>query len=820
MHAKKRTVSSEDKLAEGAEEMELLEFIKSNRVYLDGGFGTMLQEKGLKPGEFPESWNITNPDVIENIHYEYLKAGCDILTANTFGANGLKFNSESEFSLEDIISAAIKNAQNAIKRFSGDAKKFVALDIGPSGRLLKPLGDLDFEDAVTLFAETVKIGAKCGADLILIETMNDSYETKAAVIAAKENSSLPIFVTNAYDESGKLMTNATPSAMVALLEGLGVDALGINCSLGPDKMMPVVEELLSVSSTPVIVSPNAGLPTFRDGKTVYDLDPDMFSDHMVKIAEMGAVLLGGCCGTTPEHIKKLKEKTAGIELKKTENKNRTVISTYTHALEFDRPVLIGERINPTGKPKFKAALREKNFEYILHEGLSQQDAGADVLDVNVGIPEIDEKEVLVRAVKELQTVTDLPLQIDTSDFDAMEAALRIYNGKPLINSVNGKQESMDKVLPLAAKYGGVVIALTLDEGGIPQTIGGRIELAERIIEEAGKYGISKKDIIVDPLAMTISSDSASALVTLGSIAELKKRGIKTSLGVSNVSFGLPERRIINSTFFAMALERGLDAAIMNPHSKEMLDVYYAFMALADLDERCEKYINYAAENQQAPDVKIEKSDQNPKDSLRNAILKGLKGDAARMTEIVSDEAEPIKIIDECIIPALNEIGLRFENKTAFLPQLLMSAEAAKAAFEVIRCKMKTDGKDRPKKMKIVIATVKGDIHDIGKNIVKSLLENYDFDVFDLGKDVAPELIVEMVKSEKASLVGLSALMTTTVPAMEETIRLLRKESPKCRVVVGGAVLTQEYADMIGADKYAKDAMETVRYAEKICAEKA
>ena len=771
----------------GGFKMSITEKLKTKRLYFDGGYGTILQSKGLKPGELPEKWNIEKPDVIEEIHRGYLSVGCDIIKSNTFGANSLKYN---EKELEEIVSAAIENGRRAMKDFSD---KYIALDIGPTGKLLKPLGELDFEDAVEVFAETVKFGVKYGADLILIETMNDSLETKAAVLAAKENSDLPVFVTNAYDESGKLMTGASPEAMVALLEGLRVDALGINCSLGPDKMLPVVKKLIESSSTPVIVNPNAGLPVIKDGKTVYDIDAEEFSKKMVEIAKLGAEILGGCCGTTPDYIRETKKATENIEFSFIEEKNNTVISSYTKAVEFDKtPVLIGERINPTGKKVFKEALRNKNYDYIIGEGLKQQEAGADVLDVNVGLPEIDEKEVLCHTVELLQSVTDLPLQIDTTNPYAMECAVRLYNGKSLINSVNGKKESMEQIFPIARKYGGVIIALTLDENGIPETCEGRMSIADKIIAEAKKYGISEKDLIFDPLAMTISSDSSSAVTTLECIKEFKKRGIKTSLGVSNVSFGLPQRNIVNSTFFSMALTNGLNAAIMNPHSKDMMNVYYSFCALSDLDERCEKYIEYAA---QETEVKTEKKEElSPDKALSYAVLKGLKEEAAEYAKKVLKNTSPLEVIDKCIIPALDEIGVKFENKTAFLPQLLMSAEAAKAAFEY---------------------TVKGDIHDIGKNIVKVLLENYDFDVIDLGKDVLPERIVDAAKEEGVKLVGLSALMTTTVPAMEETIKLLKKEVPECKTVVGGAVLTQEYADMISADKYAKDAMETVRYAESL-----
>lgn len=802
--------------------MDILKMLKSKRLYFDGGLGTILQEQGLKPGELPELWNLSNPDKIISVHYEYLLAGCNILKANTFGANSLKFSERlGTPALESVISAALENARTAVGRLDGNGEpRFVALDIGPTGKLLKPLGDLDFEDAVSIFSETVKLGVKHGADLILIETMNDSYETKAAVIAAKENSDLPVFVTNAYDESGKLMTGASPSAMAALLEGLRADALGINCSLGPEMMKPVIEELLRTSSLPVIVNPNAGLPVFRNGRTNYEVSADEFAASMRTIAEMGAAVLGGCCGTTPEHIRKMREVTEHVPYSPCAPKNMTVISSYTHSVEIGKkPILIGERINPTGKPAFKAALRENNPDYILREGISQQDAGADVLDVNVGLPEIDEKEMLKSTVLELQTVSNLPLQLDTSSPDAMESALRVYNGKPLINSVNGKSESMDAIFPLAAKYGGVIIALAIDESGIPKTAQERVAVIEKIIKRAADYGIPKKDIIADPLAMTISSDSSSALVTLECLKLLRERGIKTSLGVSNVSFGLPQRSLINSTFFTMALNCGLNAAIMNPHSKEMTDVYRSFCALANLDPQCAEYIDYASQNADTNTAPASTgnadSSADPKEQLVRAVVKGLKDKAASHAEKLLESNDALTVIDSCIIPALNTVGEGFEKNTVFLPQLLMSAEAAKSAFEVIKAQLARSGEKREKKFKVILATVKGDIHDIGKNIVKVLLENYDFDVIDLGKDVPPEVIRDTAVRDHVPLVGLSALMTTTVPAMEDTIKLLRRDAPGCKIVVGGAVLTQEYADMVGADKYARDAMETVRYAESL-----
>lgn len=795
--------------------MELSERLKSGRLFFDGGCGTYFQSCGLGAGELPELWNISRPETVTALHKEYLSAGSDIICTNTFGANTLKFSgADGTPTLGAVISAAVENAKRAASGFS--EKKYIALDIGPTGRLLKPLGDLDFENAVSIFAETVRIGVRCGVDLILIETMNDSYETKAAVLAAKENSSLPVFVTNAYDESGKLMTGASPAAMVAMLEGLRVDALGINCSFGPDKMQGIISELLRCASVPVIVNPNAGLPVFRNGKTEFELSPEKFADIMRGIAESGVSILGGCCGTTPEHIRAMVDAVRGTAYHAPKEKSITAVSSYTHAVEFgNRPILIGERINPTGKPRLREALRSKSYDYIMQEGIAQQDAGADILDVNTGLPEIDECELLTGSVAALQTVSDLPLQIDTSDPSAMAAALRIYNGKPLINSVSGKAEVMSAIFPFAAKYGGAVIALTLDESGIPESAEGRIAIAEKIISEAEKYGIAKKDIIVDPLAMTVSSDASSAAVTLECLSRLSELGINTSLGVSNVSFGLPQRSIINSVFFTLAMHCGLNAAIMNPHSKEMMNAFRGFCALSQLDPQFAEYIAYTAEQTENAAPSAEANLPSPETALTRAVVRGLKSDAAESAAMLLKTTDALDIIDRCIIPALNEIGEDFEQQKAYLPQLLMSAEAAKAAFDVIKAHLSSQGGEREKKLKIVLATVKGDIHDIGKNIVKVLLENYDFDVIDLGKDTPPELIADTAEAENAPLVGLSALMTTTVPAMEETIKLLREKCPSCRVVVGGAVLTREYADMIGADKYAKDAMETVRYAEQL-----
>ncbi len=796
--------------------MNFSEYLKNNIVYLDGGMGTLLQAQGLTPSEHPEKWNVSHPEIITDIHKSYFNSGSNVVCTNTFGANSLKFD---ETELEEIIKSAISNAKKARELSDTTHEKFIALDIGPTGKLLKPLGDLDFEDAVSVFSKTVKLGVKYGVDLILIETMNDSYETKAALLAVKENCDLPVLVSNAYNEDGKLMTGASPAAMVALLEGMGATAIGANCSLGPKQLTKVAEELLENASVPVILKPNAGLPEIKAGKTKFNVTPEEFAEDVTKLIKKGLRVVGGCCGTTPDYIKALTEKSKDLKPVEIENKNLTVVSSYTKAVKFlNSPILIGERINPTGKKRFKQALIENDISYILNEGVSQQEKGVHILDVNVGLPDIDENTMLKTAVCELQAVIDLPLQIDTADVVAMENALRIYNGKALINSVNGKEESMNAIFPLVKKYGGVVVALTLDENGIPETAEGRVEIAKNILKVAKEYGIEKNNIIFDTLAMTISADPKAANETLKALNIIKNElGCHTSLGVSNVSFGLPNRDVINSVFFALALENSLSGAIMNPYSAEMMKTYYTFKALKGLDENCADYIS-VAENFSSTVIENKKENtattDNSSSELMTAIIKGFKEKAGEITKELLKTKAPLDIVNNEIIPALNKVGIGYENKTIYLPQLLMSAESAKSSFEAIKEFMSNSEKPSSKG-KIVIATVKGDIHDIGKNIVKLLLENYGFEVIDLGKDVPPETVAQKAIDTNAKLVGLSALMTTTVPAMEETIKLLKEKAPWCKVVVGGAVLTQEYADKIGADKYAKDAMETVRFAEEI-----
>ena len=802
--------------------MNIRERLGKELLFLDGGMGTLLQAEGLAPGELPETWNIEHPEKVEAIHRRYYEAGSDVVLANTFGANVCKFH-DDRYTVEEVIRAGIANAKRAGEQIGKET--YVALDMGPTGKLLKPMGDLDFDDAYEAFAEAVRYGEKYGADLIHIETMSDTYEVKAAILAAKENSSLPVFVTMIFDERGKLLTGGDVPSVVAMLEGLRVDALGLNCGLGPKQMLPILNDLRRYTSLPIIVKPNAGLPKQKNGETYYDVEPDEFARIMQEVVKGGACVIGGCCGTTPEHIKKLVEECKDLPLREIEKKHDTIVSSYGQAVILDdMPRIIGERINPTGKKKFKEALKNEDMDYILKEAITQQDKGAHILDVNVGLPDIDEVAMMEKVVKELQSVTSLPLQIDTVDGKAMERAMRIYNGKPMINSVNGKQVSMDEVFPLIRKYGGVVVGLTIDEEGIPKDAEGRVRVAGKIINEAAKYGIDKKDIVIDVLTMTISSEKDGAKVTLEALKRVREEfGVRTVLGVSNISFGLPRRPIVNSYFYAMAMQNGLTAGIINPSSEDMMKAYRSYNALMGFDENCTNYISTYAGTTETVTVQASQAaaaaENAPKAAgvemtLKYAIERGLKEEAHHITRDLIGTREPLDIIQEELIPALNVVGEGFEKGTIFLPQLLMSADAAKIAFAVIKDVLASSGQEEEKKEKIILATVKGDIHDIGKNIVKVLLENYGFDVIDLGKDVPPEAIVEKAVEENVTLVGLSALMTTTVVSMEETIKLLREKKPDCKVMVGGAVLNQDYADMIGADFYGKDAMQSVHYAQK------
>lgn len=808
-----------------------LDLLQKKIVIADGAMGTLLQASGLKVGELPEVWNITHPDVLVDIHTRYYNSGSDFVSTNTFGVNRYKLSElPSEYTLNQVLEAGIKNANTARESFVAQGQqKLVILDIGPLGKLLKPLGDVSFDDAYAAFAEVISKADKIGGfDAVLIETMSDTLELKAAVLAAKENCSLPIIASVAFDEKGQLLTGANLRAMVALLEGLRVDAIGMNCGLGPVHMKPLALELAATASVPTIVMPNAGLPRVESGKTVFDIDAAQFAEHVEEMVRAGIRIVGGCCGTTPEHIRQVASRVNAITPVPTNDKGLTLVSSYTHAVELklDDSIIVGERINPTGKKRFKQALRDNDIDYILKEGLTQLDNGAHILDVNVGLPEIDERAMLPRVVGELQSVLNLPLQIDTSDTIAMERAMRYYNGKPMVNSVNGKQESMHSVFPLIKKYGGVVVGLTLDENGIPETAEGRIEIAKRIIKTAAEYGIKAKDIVIDVLCMTISSDKNAANLTLSALEYISKElKVNTILGVSNVSFGLPMRERVNSNFYTMALQRGLSSAIINPNAVGMRSAYTSYRALRGLDDNCADYIAFhtseqALEQAAAATAAVTQASataaQQPSTigggELAKAIKRGMCKQAGEIAAELIKTTDSLTIINEQLVPALDEVGSGFERGKVFLPQLLMSADAAKAAFDSIKEYLINNGEKRESRGKVVIATVKGDIHDIGKNIVKVLLENYGFDVIDLGKDVPPEAIVAAVREHKVGLVGLSALMTTTVGAMEETIKQLRAAELPVKVMVGGAVLTQEYADQIGADFYSKDAMGSVRYA--------
>ncbi len=784
----------------------LLNLLKTRPVFLDGAMGTMLQSCGLGPGEPPELWNLSHPEVLREIHRAYRDAGADILLANTFGANRYKLHN-SPAQAPELIRAAISLAKEA-----AEGRAFVALDIGSTGKLLQPYGDLPFESAYDAFAEMIDAGAAAGADLIVIETMSDIYETKAALLAAKEHSALPVLVSLTFDETGKLLTGADIPTAAAVVEGLGADFIGLNCGLGPKQMLELLPQLRQACSLPIAVSANAGLPTVIDGQTCYLVEPEDFAADCRALAAHGAAIIGGCCGTTPEHIAAMVNACREIVPPPPPLHTRTLAASYTHTAELGRaPLIIGERLNPTGKARLKEALRKGDMDYLCREAIAQAEGGAHILDVNVGLPEIDEPEMLCAAVQAVQAVCDLPLQLDTSNPVALERALRIYNGRPLINSVNGGEESMAAVFPLAKKYGAAVVALTLDEDGIPDTAAGRIAIAEKILNTAKTYGLSEKDLIVDALAMTVSTGPDNANIALETLDYVRHTlNMNTVLGVSNISFGLPRREKLNAAFFTMAMARGLSAGIVNPGDETMMDAYRAYCALTGFDSHCQTYIaRYSAQaEEKKPASAVGEL------TLHQAVLRGLIHEAAEKTTALLQTTPPLQIIDGELIPALDEVGAGFEAKRLFLPQLLMSADAAKASFEVLKAHMNASGTVQEVKGRIILATVKGDVHDIGKNIVKTLLENYGFDVLDLGKDVAPERIVETAKAENIILVGLSALMTTTVPYMEQTIRLLRAEKPECKVMVGGAVLTSAYARQIGADFYGKDAMSTVRYAEK------
>lgn len=798
--------------------MNIRNLLGNRILFFDGGMGSMLQKNGMSAGEIPELINLSNPDLIEKIHTEYLEAGANIITTNTFGANPLK-SAEIGESLDIIIATAIGIARKAVNKFqSKEQPRFVAFDMGPCGKLLEPLGDLSFDDCYDAFAKTAITAEKCGADLVIIETMSDTLEAKAAVLAVKENTSLPIFCTMTFDESYKTLTGGDVRVMSAIMEALNVDCVGINCGLGPEQIGEMIAELSEISSIPIMAQPNAGLPQIENGKTVYNISPEQFAEECEIMAKLGISVIGGCCGTTPDHIRSLVQKCKNYK-PIVEEKNITVVASYSQTVTLGNgPVIVGERINPTGKKKFREALKNDDIDYILNEAFAQRDAGAHILDVNVGCPGIDECATMEKAIKAISATVNLPLQIDSSDPKTIERALRIYNGKPMVNSVNGKEENIKAIMPIVQKYGGVLVGLCLDESGIPPTAEERVEIAKKIYNRAKDYGIKKKNLVMDALTLTISAQQKESAETIKALNIIKNElGICTTLGVSNISFGLPRREIVNGTFFALALHSGLDACIINPCADAMINTYRAFMALAGYDEACGEYVSkYAGTKSQTTVIKENQGEEQQKNSnpLFDIIVKGLKDQAFNETMRQLENTPPMDIVNNILVEALNVVGREFEKGTMFLPQLMMSAETVKNSFDAIKQHIASSGEAQESKGKILLATVKGDIHDIGKNIVKVLLENYGYDVYDLGKDVPPEKIVNTLKENDIKICGLSALMTTTVVSMEDTIKAIRNEGLDVKVWVGGAVLTQDYADMIGADKYCKDALSSVNFAKE------
>ena len=823
--------------------MQFREFMQSHTVVTDGGLGSLLAAKGLPAGTRPESWNLTHPEIVKEIHKAYYEAGSNLVYTNTFGVNGLHYTPEEQ---KQLVNAAVRLVREAAAEAASPYEKFAALDIGPLGRLLRPFGDLEFEEAVGYFASLVRLGRDAGVDVIVLETLSDAYETKAALLAARENTDLPILVSNAYGENGRLLTGTPPEAVVLLADSMGADAVGVNCSFGPEQLLPVARKYLQNTRLPFSFKPNGGLPRVENGKTVYDLTPDDFASLLMDAARQGTGLLGGCCGTAPEHIRALRRRLdaeAGKERDRAPRATETLpaVSSYGSICRLDEaPIIIGERLNPTGKKKIREALCEENWSALLQEAFAQEQAGAQVLDVNVGVPGLNEPALMKKLVTELQAVCPLPLQLDSSDPAALEAGLRLYNGTAIINSVNGKKESMDAVFPLAQKYGGAVVALTLDENGIPETAEGRVQIARRILAEAQRRGISGDRLLFDALTMTVGANASAADVTLETIDRIRRElGCRTVLGVSNISFGMPNRPKLNAAFLTLALEHGLQAAIMNPLAAEMRQAFELYLHRKDSAEdagryeawlreqekimesvRCGRYVEAetaalrAEEAAPAGPSQPEAAQEDLFAVLQQQVRTGLRAAAGETADKLLMTEDPICLMDRAVLPALDEVGRGYESGRLYLPQLLMSAEAASEVFGKLR-EVQLRGKEMPESREkaIVLATVQGDIHDIGKNIVRLLLESHGIGVRDLGRNVAAEAVAEAVLQEKAPAVGLSALMTTTVPAMEAAIRLLREKCPGVRIVVGGAVLSEKLAEKIGADAYAKDATDAVRFVQ-------
>ena len=788
--------------------MEIREYIKNNILLFDGAMGTMLQDKGLKIGENPEIFGYKNPDKLLEIHKAYLEAGSNVITTNTFGANGLKLD-KLGYTVEEIVDNAVSRAKEAIGLVDKSKPRYVALDIGPIGEMLDPMGTLSFDEAYGIFKRQIIQGEKSGADLIVIETMMDLYEAKAAVLAAKENSKLPVFCTMTFDENGRSFTGCMPESMVATIEGLGVDAIGVNCSLGPKQLLPIVQNISEISNIPIMVQANAGLPNIIDGQAIYDVGVEEFFDGVQRFVNLGASIIGGCCGTNPAFIKKIADNIHALKRVEIEKKYNCVVCSPSKHLKINGPTVVGERLNPTGRVGLKESLKNESLDYVINLALEQVKDGADILNVNVGLPEIDEKRMMPKVIKEIQSIIDTPLQIDSSNIEALESGVRYYNGKTIVNSVNGKEESLESILPIVKKYGAGVVGLTLDENGIPDSAKGRFEIAKKIVDRSVSYGIRKEDIFIDCLSLTVSAQQEEAVETLKAIKMVKEvLGVRTILGVSNISFGVPNRRAMNHTFLALALGSGLDLAIINPNEASMMETINSFRVISNIDKGCRDYISkYSQINDK--DIKTSSGQL----SLQEIVKRGLKEEAREVTKDLLKNHDENHVLDEILIPTLDKIGKRYDSGEIFLPQLIQSAESVKASLNVIKEKLQLEDHNNVSKGKIIVATVKGDIHDIGKNIVKIMLENYGYEVVDLGKDVPIEDVVKVAKEQEIKLVGLSALMTTTVKSMKDTIKALRDNNIDAKVFVGGAVLTEEYAHDIGADYYSKDAKSAVEIAK-------
>ena len=792
--------------------MDVREYIKNNILIFDGAMGTMLQQKGLQIGENPEVFGLKNPDKLIEIHKLYLEAGSNVITTNTFGANELKLD-KLGYTVEEVVDNAINMAKKAIEESDKSKPRFVALDLGPIGEMLEPIGTLSFDRAYEIFKRQAIQGEKSGANLIIIETMMDLYEAKAAVLAAKENTNLPVFCTMTFDENGRSFTGCMPESMVATIEGLGVDAIGVNCSLGPKQLIPIVEKISKMATVPVIVQANAGLPDIVNGQAIYNVDSEAFFIGVEKFVQLGASIIGGCCGTNPEFIKKISDNISTLKKVEIEKNNSCVVCSPSKFVEIKSPTVIGERLNPTGRKLLKESLINEKLDYIINLGLEQIEGGADILNVNVGLPDIDEKKMMPKVIKEMQSVMDVPLQVDSSNIEALEQGLRYYNGKTIANSVNGKEESLNAILPIVKKYGACIVGLTLDEKGIPSTAEGRFKIAEKIVNKALFYGIKKEDIFIDCLSLTVSAQQEEALETLKCIKMVKEKlGVKTILGVSNISFGVPNRKALNNTYLNLALSAGLDLPIINPNEEGIMETINAFKVINNIDKGCEKYIQKYMD---APKSSNNKSSNNDSKEMSLDVLveRGLKDETKELTNKLLEEHDGHYILDKILIPALDKIGVKYDNGEIFLPQMIQAAETIKVSLNIIKDKLSVNTDSNETKGKIIVATVKGDIHDIGKNIVKIMLENYGYEVIDLGKDVPIETVVETAKKQNIKLIGLSALMTTTVQNMKDTIKAIRESGIDAKVIVGGAVLTEEYAKKIDADYYAKDAKSSVEIAK-------